>query len=315
MNMAPNTQEKRTIKVKEFLDDFRSGMGDQELQEKYHLTQVGLEKFYGMLMDRGILSPQELQDNYRGMESEEKDSEEVVTSESSFICPQCLASHKTMFDICPSCGVSFQAMIDEQRAARALGPVAQESSPDFGAASADEKDVLDEIFSVGNPRDLNPPSDSALPESEFNCAVKPEPPQDVNATDAFAKFRGGFDDASEDVVSGMPYGEPSPDVFSAPEVRCDGCDTLVERTIRNVYDRAYSKRVLMGAGIAFALGLLTTMAIHFFAAYSFARLLVVYSTGVLLLFGSVLLAVGTFLFMAKEKVYCCPSCRRVYPRE
>ena len=315
MNMAPNTQEKRTIKVKEFLDDFRSGMGDQDLQEKYQLSQLGLEKFYGMLMDRGILSPQELQDNYRGQESEEKDADEVVTSESSFICPQCLASHKTMFDICPSCGVSFQEMINEQRAARALEPVLQESEQDFGVATKEEKDPLDGIFAASGSHASKDPVESELHASEFCGGAKQEEPAGLNATDAFAKFRSGFDDPSEDIVAGMPYGEPAVEAFAPAQVHCDGCETVLDRTIRSVYDRAHSQKVLITAGGCFLLGLLSTMSIHYFAAYSFARLLVVYSTGVFLLFGSVLLAVGSFLFMAKEKVYCCPSCRRVYPRE
>jgi hypothetical protein len=315
MNMAQNTQEKRTIKVKEFLEDFRSGMSDQELQERYHLTQLGLEKFYGMLMDRGILSPQELQDNYRGKESDEKDPEEVITSESSFICPQCLASHKTMFDICPSCGVSFQEMINEQRAVNALIPALQEARLESSEKSADERDLLEGVFPASSPQDQKALTHTTLPESDFCCSSESNLPREHTPTDAFAKFRGGFEEASEDILAGMPYGEPSAEDFGSAEACCDGCKTVLERTLRNVYDRAHSQKVLMASGVFFLLGLLAAMAIHFFSGYSFARLLVAYSTGVFLLFGSVLLAVGTFLFMAKEKVYCCPSCRRVYPRE
>jgi hypothetical protein len=315
MNMAQNTQEKRTIKVKEFLEDFRSGMSDQELQERYHLTQLGLEKFYGMLMDRGILSAQELQDNYRGKESDEKDPEEVVTSESSFICPQCLASHKTMFDICPSCGVSFQEMINEQRAVKALIPALQDARLESSEQSADERDLLEGVFSASSSQDLKASTHTILPESELCCSPENNLPREFTPTDAFAKFRGGFEESSEEVLSGVPYGEPSLDDYSSAEARCDGCKTMLERTLRNVYDRAHSQKVLMASGAFFFLGLLAAMAIHFFSGYSFVRLLVVYGTGVFLLFGSVLLAVGTFLFMAKERVYCCPSCRRVYPRE
>jgi hypothetical protein len=315
MNTVQNTQEKRTIKVKDFLDDFRSGVGDRELQEKYHLTQLGLEKFYGMLMDRGILSPQELQENYRGKESDEKEPEEVVTSESSFICPQCLASHQTMFDICPSCGVSFQEMISEQRALRTqIVPgegIFQESKDE----SHVEKSLLDGIFNAGGCKNAVALSDSELPDSEFCAPQQPDQPKLLAPTDAFAKFRGGFEDSSEEIVSGMPYGEPAPEEYTSHEVRCDGCKQVMERTLRDVYDRTHSFKVLIAAGAFFLLGFLATGAIHFFSGYSFARLLVVYSTGVFLLFGSVLLAVGAFLFMAKEKVYCCPSCRRVYPRD
>jgi hypothetical protein len=113
MNTADSTQEKRTIKVKDFLEDFRAGMDDGGLQLKYHLTQVGLEKFYSMLMDRGILSPQELQESYRRQEPQDsyqgrkrgaQDPDDSASETSSFICPRCLTSHETMFDVCPKCG-------------------------------------------------------------------------------------------------------------------------------------------------------------------------------------------------------------------
>ncbi len=315
MNTVQNTQEKRTIKVKDFLDDFRSGLGDRELQEKYHLTQLGLEKFYGMLMDRGILSAQELQDNYRGTESDAKEPEEVVTSESSFICPQCLASHQTMFDICPSCGVSFQEMISEQRALRSQAVSGEESFEESKDESEKDNNVLDGIFAPGERKDVVGLSDSELPDSEFCAPPQPDQQKLLAPTDAFARFRGGFEDTPEEIVSGMPYGEPASEEFPSHEVRCDSCKQPMERTLRDVYDRTYSSKVLIAAGVLFVLGFLTTAAIHFFSGYSFARLVVVYSTGVFLLFGSVLSGVGTFLFMAKEKVYCCPSCRRVYPRD
>jgi hypothetical protein len=315
MNMAQNTQEKRTIKVRDFLDDFRSGIGDRELQEKYHLTQLGLEKFYGMLMDRGILSPQELQENYRGKDSEEKDTGEVITSESSFICPQCLASHQTMFDICPSCGVSFQEMISEQRILRDQMQEAEETGGEPKDETPVEQNVLDGIFMTRGPQDRDTQADSGLPDSEFCAPEQSDQPGLLPPTDAFAKFRGQFDDSSEEIVSGMPYGEASMAEYSSVEACCDGCKKVMEKTLRDVYDRTHSIKVLSAAGAFFLLGLVATVAIHFFSGYSFARLIVVYSTGLFLLLGSVLLAVGTFLFMAKEKVYCCPSCRRVYPRD
>ena len=69
MNTVQTSQEKRTIKVKDFLDDFHGGMPDGELLKRYHLTPAGLEKFYSMLLDRHILGSQELLHHYKQRES------------------------------------------------------------------------------------------------------------------------------------------------------------------------------------------------------------------------------------------------------
>ena len=61
MDTAQSSQHKRSIKVKEFLEDFRSGASDDELMEKYQLSAAVLERFYGMLVERGILDSEETQ--------------------------------------------------------------------------------------------------------------------------------------------------------------------------------------------------------------------------------------------------------------
>ncbi|MBM3301104.1 MAG: hypothetical protein FJY85_14255 [Deltaproteobacteria bacterium] len=55
-------------------------------------------------------------------------------------------------------------------------------------------------------------------------------------------------------------------------------------------------------------------ALSFFDGYSLGRLFVVYITGMFLLFGAVFGAVGSFMYLAREKVYYCESCERIYPR-
>jgi hypothetical protein len=61
MDTAQSTQHRRSIKVKDFLEDFRSGASDDQLMEKYQLSATGLERFYGMLVERGILDSEETQ--------------------------------------------------------------------------------------------------------------------------------------------------------------------------------------------------------------------------------------------------------------
>jgi hypothetical protein len=62
------------------------------------------------------------------------------------------------------------------------------------------------------------------------------------------------------------------------------------------------------------LSLLSASSLHFFDGYSFTRLLVIYATIVAFLTGAVFLGVGAFMLLAREKVYQCGSCLRIYPR-
>jgi hypothetical protein len=316
MNTVQSTQEKRTIKVKDFLEDFRSGVSDQDLQLKYHLTQLGLEKFYGMLMDRGILTAEELQANYRGQKAEDKDTDYGTGTSSAFICPQCLASHETMFDLCPNCGVSFQEMINQEPV---MAPQQTAQATERSIAKLDPiamEAALDSMFSA--PLDQTPAQPPRLVPAEEDFYGRPENlmESEFQPGDEFGKFHRGFEDPRDEGVPGMPldYAAPSGPSLETSEVLCDGCKTHMEPVVRDVYDRQRSIKALAAAGILFVLGFLAAAGLHFFSGYSFARLVVVYSTGMFLLFGTVLLTVGTFLFLAREKAYCCPSCKRVYPR-
>lgn len=62
MDTAQSSHEKRSIKVKDFLQDFRCGMPDRDLMEKYELSTTGLEKFYNMLLDRNIIDYAEFEE-------------------------------------------------------------------------------------------------------------------------------------------------------------------------------------------------------------------------------------------------------------
>ena len=61
MDTAQGSHQKRSIKVKQFLGDFRSGASDEELMEKYRLGEAGLDRFFNMLVERSILAPEEIE--------------------------------------------------------------------------------------------------------------------------------------------------------------------------------------------------------------------------------------------------------------
>ncbi len=121
MNTAQTVQEKRTIRVKDFLDDVRSGANDRELLQKYCLSEIGLERFFDMLEERGILTSEEIQACKRDARAGGTDLD-VSDERSSYICPCCLASHDVMFDICPSCGISFHQLISQSKGSESKEP-------------------------------------------------------------------------------------------------------------------------------------------------------------------------------------------------
>jgi len=319
MNSVHNSQERRSIRVKDFLDDFYSGMADEELQSKYALTPTALEKFFGMLVERGILDIEEIRFRYAEEEiPEEPQGSEAETS--AFICPACLTSHKTMFDICPKCGVSFQDLISQEKGD-------SERLNDYDA---------DDLF-VPEPHNLKAaefsdsfaaPAQAGPPELTETTDVQPEDPAKSFLHDAevdefgpcknLQGMQSDFDDALDDVTRGEPLEEyfdskPSEVAVSAG-VKCESCEGTMEPALRDIYDRRRSRLALMLSGICLAVGFLGSAGVSMFDGYSFGRLIVVYFTGVSLLFGGVLSAVGAFTYLAREKVYYCDQCKRIFPR-
>ncbi|MEW6140044.1 MAG: hypothetical protein AB1733_17605 [Thermodesulfobacteriota bacterium] len=343
MNTVQEGQEKRTIRVREFLDDFYSGASDDNLMTKYRLSATGLERFYDMLQDKGILDPDELAVRYNRQMAIEDDWDSFDDVEkSTFICPSCLASHDAMFDICPKCGVSFQETISDESPGyedpaqdEFLGAVATEDhteDPDL-ASLGEHWSAVDKQESAELPHDSESDSEffgpPAVPETgEFVAgAVVEEPTGDalkgaqvetmiVGAPAPIAP-KAGFVDSLDDLEeSDLPFASDSQDVVveSAPQRRCQICDNVMEPGVRDIYDHKRCHAALLGAGICMLLVLVGAIALSFFDGYSLARLLVVYSTGMSLLAGSIMAGVGTFMLLAREKVYRCTGCKSICPR-
>lgn len=319
MNTAQTVQEKRTIRVKDFLDDVRSGMNDRQLLQKYDLSEVGLEKFYGMLEERGILAAEEIQARKTPEQASERDTTESSDEGSSYICPCCLASHDTMFDICPACGVSFHELISQGRTVE----------------SQSRADLADPVDTVQQKAPESDPAPSPVYASEQNSAATAtsdetvvggealaspvsvaEEPNEFLVRESAPRFDSIFDDSLDEVVPGVPLDHVAPcdTMDHAAEVVCQSCERAMEPAVRNIYDRRSSLNALFLSGLFLVLGLVAATALSFFDGQSLQRLAVFFTSAILVLVGSVFFAVGSFLLLAREKVYRCPSCRRVFPR-
>jgi hypothetical protein len=319
MNTAQTIQEKRTIRVKDFLDDVRSGMNDRQLLQKYYLSELGLEKFYAMLEERGILTAEDIQLRKTSELASERDVTESCDERSSYICPCCLASHDTMFDICPSCGVSFHQLISQGKTAE----------PKLSADSVDRIDTRQQNAPESAPQpspvcaaEHDGPTGVTSDKPVVACDAPASPGSATEEHDEFMvkesvpRFDSMFDDSLDEVVSGIPLDHVAPcdTLDHAAEVVCQSCDRAMEPAIRNIYDRGSSLNALFLSGVFIVLGLVAATALTFFGGQSLQRLAVFFTTAVFILIGSVFFAVGSFLLLAREKVYRCPSCKRVFPR-
>ncbi len=313
MNTVQTSQEKRTIKVKDFLDDFHGGMPDGELQKRYHLTPAGLEKFYSMLLDRHILGSQELLHHYKRENQRQTEARKDEEEKARFICPACLAAQDTMFDICPSCGVSFQELMSRERTPKE--PVS-EAPPAASSARVEKVPLGEKILDViSGVRDR-----SLFGHKNKSTGAPPQDGDDGNfaVADTTNEAHSGFDAPLDEMVHGSPLeyandADADPDA-PAVEALCDTCQERMQSGLRDVYDRNRSYLAMKMSGTFLVLGILGCLMVSFFDGYSLWRLAVVCATGISFLVGASLLTVGAFMFLAREKVYFCPLCKRVYPR-
>jgi hypothetical protein len=311
MSTVHSNQEKRSIRVKDFLDDFRNSIPDAEMLKKYRLTPVGLEKFYHMLVERGIVTKAELKEHYRLESLHER---ELSTETSSFICPCCLASHEEMFDICPSCGVSFQELVSRESLAN---PHARGKRAELNYEMDQAEHQTFSAKSNENPATVPPaiiePEAPAKPKSKPRPFTAEQEDSDFMRADDLSKEPAGFDDSLDDIGHALEaLDDDKPEERS--EILCDSCDSAMQPGLRDIYDPSRTRQALTVAAICLVLGFFGTVALGFFDGFSLVRLISVYATALSFLFGAVFLGVGAFMFLARERVFFCPSCTRIYPR-
>ena len=113
-------EKKRKVNAKVFLNDLRTGMNREELLAMHGLNEKSLDKLVGMLVEREMLDPAELDSLPALTRHREEDMEpsEGTGSEAAFSgvpgeipgsvilsqCPQCGAKVGERTLICPECG-------------------------------------------------------------------------------------------------------------------------------------------------------------------------------------------------------------------
>ncbi|MCX5863249.1 MAG: hypothetical protein NTW27_14155 [Deltaproteobacteria bacterium] len=319
MHSIQNSEEKHKhhhSKVKDLLDDIRSGLNEDTLLTKHYVTLIRLQELGNMLgdLDMGsstgaiIQGPEEL--NGCGLEN----GQALEAEESSFMCPSCLTSQHTMFDICPNCSVSFLETIDQesQKTHKLAQTIAIESS--LNGPSLGETKQSDDSLAVITRHTVQPSRSDPVTEPRASVEKDKKETTIVSKEERATPSQRAYTDDSSIPRRPSSHVAKSRAISPLPGVRCDSCKGRMAPALRNIYDRSRSMHSLVMAGICFAFGFVGSLCLSFFDGPSLGRLTVFYITGIIVLFGAVFSLVGAFLYLAREKVYFCPRCKRSYPR-
>ncbi len=329
MNTAHGDEQNRTIRVRDFLADFRAGMPNSHLMKKYHLTPTGLDRFYTMLVDKDILDSQEVIDHesHRGSQewaSTQEQASDGDSEEGDLICPACYHAQATPFDVCPSCGgkavdfVQEGSKYEEPERYEATDEVPETEETDevvSGWSLDEDKPVVDKT-SVKQP--VARPVEIPLQEKKMDPLSQRAVADEGRDRFQMAEFKVARPDTAQyrdDVEPGFPFDYD--EEGEKPEIKgltCEECEFPIRPILRRIYDRGRSFLALAFSVFFLLSGFAGAFGVTLFQGYSLLRLAVIYVTGMSILLGCIFLALGIFmLLLAREKVYCCEGCGRVYP--
>lgn len=105
--MADSTQQTRAkIPLKRFLADYKSGVPDREVMQKYGLSARSMISLIKTLVEKKVLDADDLAKRKQMTEQVELVKEQRFLK-GLFICPNCGHPHPQQFDVCPACGASL----------------------------------------------------------------------------------------------------------------------------------------------------------------------------------------------------------------
>ncbi|WP_041286100.1 hypothetical protein [Desulfomonile tiedjei] len=116
--------QKRRISASKIVADIRSGMSEMELMQKYGLSENGLKKTLGKLVDSGHLRENEIPRRPSRETSPVPEPEKKV----QFRCPSCDAEWTEDVDECPFCGVVIKKFLASRGVVRDVPAPSEDSS-------------------------------------------------------------------------------------------------------------------------------------------------------------------------------------------
>ncbi|MFC1834213.1 hypothetical protein ACFL2Q_05705 [Thermodesulfobacteriota bacterium] len=176
--MSPNGKQKRgKVPLQEFLSDFRSNMTDHELKEKYSLSARGFVSLVKALLDRKVISPQDL--TTRKQMAIQRD----LALQSQFLaglhlCPNCGHPSPQRFEVCPACGFEVAAPVAEQADASVTPGGDSLYVEDQPEADDDEDQELVLDYGDSDEETISTQDDDVIPPEDDDVIPPPEGPPD-----------------------------------------------------------------------------------------------------------------------------------------
>jgi hypothetical protein len=317
-------QELTSSLIQDLLVDIRSGMGEEEIARKYGFAVPHVVDESGPEIRGGGAPECSPSASDTPMPDVPTNPAPQDAEESAFICPTCLTAFATMFDICPNCSASVQeTMGTHVDKGTSEVPVSVEALQDFTKTSGSKEgsgqtEACSATVPGSTESHVGPQNEKELisggivaqnPGTHLNESVpfsEEQPPREPHVTKPSPQ--------TPSPINISRHKERQRGVGSIPSLRCESCKSTMTPALRDIYDRSRGVQSIIGASIFFLLAYLSCVLLSFLETPSLPRLTIFFLGGIFVLSGSVLAAVGTFMYLAREKVYFCSRCKRTYPR-
>ncbi len=308
----------------ELLADLRAGLSEGEVAAKYGLNPCIFEgrktstseKHKGKSAVDGVIEPSAHDPSNVAVKED--------LAESSFICPACLTSFGVMFDICPNCAASVQEAVAKdtrsaddaavQKHEPTSDPIKEECRVDAESPRQSKPENKPKASSVP---DLTGEQVSSLARETAGIS-RTELDASTNRGRHEHKTKVGTEKISNAQNRNRPLNNTAQDtdhkLVASPSLRCDSCQSLMAPALRDIYDRTRSLHAILSATICFLIAFLCCVMLNFLDGPSLSRITVFFFGCLTFLMGGILMGIGAFMYLAREKVYFCPRCKKTYPR-
>lgn len=321
MTTCIEKQEAVPFPLHELLADLRSGMSEDEVAEKYGLSPYIFE-------GRKASTAEKQKDKSGAVEGTEPHCSGGIAAkeepaESSFICPSCLSSFGVMFDICPKCSASVQETMDRDSNKgedKAIDKCEQTVQPADKSCSGTDSSCESRL-------ERQPVQGASVEDAAFQTSSLTHKTSDLLRKEAAApttkfsvpaKNRVEAHKLSPTKNRGRPVRTIREDMDSGATpsglLRCESCQGTMTPALRDIYDRARGLHAILGASVCFIIAFLCCIILNFFEGPSLSRITVFFFSSLFFLLGGILVGIGSFIYLAREKVYFCARCKRTYPR-
>lgn len=177
--MAEQTQDKRArIPLKRFLADYKSGVPDREVMQKYDLSARSLISLIKTLMEKEILSPEDLAQRKQMTEQMELVKERQFLK-GLFICPKCGHPHPQQFEVCPACEARLEDYAAPERVAEDVTTTGGYFYVDDTTTIVDQIDDLEDAGVSAQPEGTKLEASTELLSPPM---PEPEPPAKTHAS-------------------------------------------------------------------------------------------------------------------------------------